>query len=68
MELEAIDLSLPLLRDLRARWLVEIFQYIADNPQFIVNGFARAGITGALDFTEDHNEFEGDVNTYDENS
>ena len=58
--LEAIDLPLSLLRELGAGWLVEMFQYITNNPQFIVNGFARAGITGALDFIEDLNGLEED--------
>ena len=60
VELEAIDLPLPLLRELGAGWLVEMFQFIADNPQFIVNGFAHAGITGALDFIEDLDGLEED--------
>ena len=29
--------------------MVEMAQYFADNPQIIVNGFIKAGITGALD-------------------
>ena len=32
-----------------AKWLVDMAKYISDNPQFIVNGFIRSGITGALD-------------------
>lgn len=37
------------LKELSARWLVEMAEYIADNPQFVVNGFRRAGISHALD-------------------
>ena len=29
--------------------MVEMFQYISDNPQFIVNCFIRDGISTALD-------------------
>lgn len=61
VELEANDLPLPLLRELGDRWLVEMFPYIADNSQFIVNGFAHAGITGVLDLIKDRNNFKGDV-------
>ena len=31
-------------------------QYIMDNPQFIVNGFIRSGITSALDGIEDDDD------------
>ena len=31
---------------------MEIAEYIADNPQFIVNGFQRPGISSALDGTK----------------
>ena len=41
------------MRKLSARWLVEMAEYISDNPQFIVNGFIRAGISESLDGCED---------------
>ena len=47
-ELEPINLGLPILKELGAKWLVEIAEHFADNPQIIVNGFIRSGITGAL--------------------
>ena len=37
------------MKNIGAKWLVEAAKYIADNPQFIVNGFTRAGICQALD-------------------
>ena len=49
IELDVIDLGLPVLKELGAKWLVMMAQYIEDNPQFIVNGFIKAGISGALD-------------------
>ena len=48
-EIRPIDLGLPALKEIGAKWLVDMASYISDNPQFIVNGFMRAGITGALD-------------------
>ena len=48
-KLQPIDLGLPGLKEIGAKWLVDMASYISDNPQFIVNGFIRAGITGALD-------------------
>ena len=33
-------------------------EYFADNPQIIVNGFVKAGITAALDGQEDQQEVE----------
>ena len=32
------------MRNIGAKWLVEVAKYISDNPQFIVNGFIHAGI------------------------
>ena len=49
MEIPCFLLGLPTLIELGAKWMVEMAQYITDNPQIIVNGFIKAGITGALD-------------------
>ena len=36
---------------------MKMAEYVSANPQFIVNGFVRSGITGALDGTmEDDSE------------
>ena len=47
--LDPVDLSLGNMKNIGAKWLVEAVKYIASNPQFIVNGFVRAGICRALD-------------------
>ena len=47
--LQPVDLSLAVLKELGAKWLVQTVEYISDNPSFIVDVFIRAGITGALD-------------------
>ena len=47
--LDAVDLSLAYMKNIGAKWLMEVAKYIADNPQFIVNGFTCAGICRALD-------------------
>ena len=46
-ELEPIDLSLSVLKEVGAKWLVEMAKYFEDNPMIIVNGFIRSGIIGA---------------------
>ena len=38
-ELQPISLGMPTLKEIRAQWLVEMAEYISENPQFIVNGF-----------------------------
>lgn len=53
VNLQPIDLSLPALKEVGAKWLVEMAEYISSNPQMIVNGFIRSGISGALDRAED---------------
>ena len=49
LELNPVDLCLPMMREHIAVWLVDMFEYIRENPQFITNGFIRAGICEALD-------------------
>ena len=49
VELVPVDLRLVVMREHLAQWLVEMFDYISNNPQFIVNGFEKAGIADALD-------------------
>ena len=51
LELEPIDLSMAAVKEQGAKWLVEWAEYMADNPQIIVNGFIKAGISLALDGT-----------------
>ena len=50
--MQPISLGLPLLKELGAKWLVEMADYIMDNPQFIINGFLHAGISKVLDKKE----------------
>ena len=58
-ELQPINLGMPILKEIGAQWLVEMAEYISENPQFIVNGFIRSGITRASGGTE--NEMETDI-------
>ena len=56
-ELQPINLGMPVVKNVGAKWLVKMAEYVSANPQFIVNGFVRSGITGALDGTmEDDSE------------
>ena len=45
VEINPEDLSLSTLKEISMKWLVEMSDYISDNPLFIVNGFIRDGIT-----------------------
>lgn len=48
--LEPVDLSMGVIKHISAQWLVKMmWEYIIDNPQFIVNGFVRSDIFRALD-------------------
>ena len=49
ISLEPIDISMVVMKNISAKWFVKAAEYIADNPQFIVNGFVKAGICRALD-------------------
>ena len=48
-KLEPVDLSLPVMKELCAKWILEMFEYISVNPQMMVKGFVQAGISKALD-------------------
>lgn len=43
-----VDLRLSVLKPMGAKWLINAFAYIQDNPDIIKNGFKEAGITDAL--------------------
>ena len=45
---EPVDLSMGMVKEIGAKWLVDMANYIGDNPQFIVNGFIHAEIAKAL--------------------
>ena len=51
--LEKNIISLPVIKELGTKWMVETAEYISENPQFITNGFIQAGIAGALDGVEE---------------
>ena len=53
--LELVDLSLPLMKELGAKRLTEMAEYLSTNPQFVVNGFICSGITHALDHNDKSN-------------
>ena len=51
-----IDVSSAVMKEVNAKWLADLAKYIADNPQIIVNGFEKTGITAALCSGEDAEE------------
>ena len=53
VELQPISLNLPCLKELGAKWLVEAASYMSENPQMIVCGFVKAGISSQLSADED---------------
>ena len=59
--LEPVDLSLPNMKELGTKWLTGMAEYLAANPQFVVNGFIRSGVTHALDHNDDSNAVESPI-------
>ena len=56
------------MKEFGAKWLVDMASYISNNPSFIVNGFIRFGITGALDgVVDDSSEPEQEDKQFDSN-
>ena len=52
--LEPVDLSLPSMKELGAK-LTGMTEYLAANPQFVVNGFIHSGITHPFDHSDESN-------------
>ena len=66
LDIEPVNLGLPVLKELGAKWLVQMAEYFSDNPQLVVNGFLRAGIASALDhdcLSEQESQGEADSGT-----
>ncbi len=51
-ELQPINMGMPIMKEIGAKWLVGMAEYLSNNPQFIVNGFLHSGITAAIDGDE----------------
>ncbi len=64
VEIQPVNLCMAAVKQLSVEWLVEMAEYTANNPHFIVNGFRRAGIPGAVDGFEDE---EGDTDSDSDN-
>ena len=45
---EPVDLSMARMKCLSGQWLVQLYEYLEDNPQIIVHGFRHCGIYDAL--------------------
>ena len=39
IDIQPTDLSMPVMKEVSARWLVDMAEHIRDNPQVIVSGF-----------------------------
>ena len=67
ISLEPIDMSMPVMKNISAKWFVKAAEYIADNPQFIVNGFVKAGICRALNGITSDDELDDLLHIMDSN-
>ena len=50
--LEPVDLSTACIKCIRANCLIQIHDYLANNPQHVVKGFVLAGIAQSIDAGE----------------
>ena len=58
--LNPIDLSSAVVREKSAKWLVELAEYMMDNPHIIVNRFVKSGILAVLDKRDNPDDLIGD--------
>ena len=43
-----VDVKMTVIKEVGARWLVSLYDYLLNNPDICSNGFAKAGITLAI--------------------
>ena len=65
-EIQPVNLSFAAIKVLSAKWLVQVNEYLAKNPQFIVNGFRKAGISPSLDGSSEDKDMDEDDNSEDD--
>lgn len=67
-DIQPIDMSMQVLKEVGAPWLVKTMEYISENPQFIVNGFVKSGLSAAMDgvFEEEKTTEDKESNTEDD--
>ena len=49
MDFQPIDMSMQVMKEVGAPWLVELYEYMSENPDIIVNGFVKSGMSKAMD-------------------
>ena len=49
VDIQPINMSSAAMKVLTAKWLVEMGEYLSENPQVVVSGFRHAGISAAID-------------------
>ena len=60
-ELEPVDLTMPVVKELCSKWIVEMFDYISSNPHMIVNGFLQALSKSTGDDTDEESSSDDTV-------
>ena len=51
--IEPVNLTGVVMKTVGAKWLVQMHEYLQNNPGLIVNGFRKAGIQEAVDSTNE---------------
>ena len=52
-EIQPVDLSMAVMKQVTAGWLVEMAEHFEAHPEIIVNGFIRSGIPSALEVLDE---------------
>ena len=48
-----VDLRTSIMKPIHAQWLMDIHQIVAQKPEVIITGFAKAGILDAASLSEE---------------
>uniref|UniRef100_A0A1X7V7A2 DDE-1 domain-containing protein n=1 Tax=Amphimedon queenslandica TaxID=400682 RepID=A0A1X7V7A2_AMPQE len=49
IDFQAIDMNVQVMKEVGAPWLVELYEYMSENPDIIVNRFVKSGMSKAID-------------------
>lgn len=65
LDVQPVNLTTAAMRSIGARWIVQMYKHLCDNPQIIVNGFLKARIPQPFDSYNESAPVESEVGLLD---
>ena len=64
-EIQPVDLSMQVVKEVGAKWLVDMAEFISENPQFVVNVFIKSGALDQIADSDEEDTSLDDTSDYD---